>query len=408
MKKSKINLPSVLAEQVENSPLKDASLTTQIAEQFLPHILVVEEKEQLLATLTKGNAQDCDKAKRIALDLGSECSAMGKTKKSQKDYYQTVSRYIDGVYNATEAKARLVQREAQEISDYFANQEKERLKLLAENRKNELIPFCDESDNLDALNLSALSEDAFSHLVFSFQSKHQAKEKALEETKKKDALRVERMSILESETLKPFFNHSLDLGALSEAEWKAELKLAKDTSVAHLEKLKKLEEEKSQQELLNNREKRFYQLGFKLEGDFFVYEDMTIAKTALSSEKFEAAFEKLEKKVSIAQEKKAKEAAKLKEEQEKQTALLAKLEKEAKEAEALKSKILADQDAEKKRMEELKKLPENDRLISWIEGFLIPVQPELKLAQSKNKLESILELFAEFKELAKGVVNEEV
>lgn len=408
MKNQKINLPSVLAEQVEKSPLKDASLTTQIAEQFLPHILVVEEKEKLLSTLTKGNAQDCDKAKRIALDLGSECSAMDKTKKAQKDYYQTVSRYIDGVYNATEAKARLVQKEAKEISDYFANQEKERLRLLAENRKNELLPFCDELDNLDALNLSALSEDAFSHLVFSFQSKYEAKVKSLEEAKKKDALRIARMSIIEAETLKPFFNHSLDLGALSETEWNSELKLAKDNSVAHIEKLKKLEEEKSQQELINNRERRFYQLGFKLEGDFFVYDELNIPKDALSSEKFEAAFEKLEKKVSIVREKKEKEAAKLKEEQEKQAALLAKLEKEAKEAEALKAKLLADQEAERKKIEELKKLPENDRLISWVEGFLIPVQPELKLTQSKNKLESILELFAEFKELAKGVVNEEI
>lgn len=101
----------------------------------------VVEQSDLLKPLDKTNPDDAAKAKRISLDLGKICSRLSAKKKDDKDTLLIETRLIDGLFNVAESTARLTQKDADEIVDYLAGIERERLAKLADSRRDELQKY---------------------------------------------------------------------------------------------------------------------------------------------------------------------------------------------------------------------------------------------------------------------------
>lgn len=187
-----IIIPKPIAEVMGVAALADLSLAQALATNYTPFFNEVQEMAEKVKTLTKGNPEDCAAAKRIALDLGKLCARKDEQKKKDKSYYATVVKYIDSLNNTVENFARLTQADAKEISDYFENQEKERLRKLAEERIAALSLY---AEGAETMNLELMSADAFDIMLTGYKQRHEAKieaEKQAEIEKQKDLIRQQK------------------------------------------------------------------------------------------------------------------------------------------------------------------------------------------------------------------------
>lgn len=133
-------IPAQLIETVQNSGL-ELSKAERYAAGYAPLMGEVIEQAALLKGLDKTSATDVKIAKRVSLDLGKICSRLTSKKKEDKDTLLIETRLIDGLFNVAESTARLTQKEADEIVDYLAGIERERIANMKQARIDELAEY---------------------------------------------------------------------------------------------------------------------------------------------------------------------------------------------------------------------------------------------------------------------------
>lgn len=151
--KKENQLPAEIKNQVKNSGMK-LSIAETIASFYATFMQQAQEQSLLLKVLSKDNAEDVEKAKRIRLDLGKICSAVMQRKKDDKELLLVKSRYIDGLFNTVEGFARLTQKDAEKIEKHAENLKKAELDLLEDKRNNKLNEFEIDFTTVDTRNMS--------------------------------------------------------------------------------------------------------------------------------------------------------------------------------------------------------------------------------------------------------------
>lgn len=329
------------------------------AQNYLPFIVDIQDKIDIVKTLVKGEISDVEKARRVRLDISKINSKLKDQKAKDKELLLIETRYIDKLYNTIDAAAKETQEQAKEIEDYFDNIERERLAKLKANRLELLANF--EVDNLDSFNVEVMSEDAFNIFLKGCEHSYLAKkaeelrlQKELEEKQKIEALHNERKeNALQYYQFWSDFEKTLNFGEQSESDYN--------------NFIERVSKEKTQH-------------------------DATIEKQRLENEKLKA---EAEAKQKIA----AENAAKLKAEQDK----LAKIEAELK----AKQKAEADEQAKiEKEKAELLKQGDKAILLNYISNFSTPsIDASFKNANSILKLKDINAKFESFKVWAKAEVE---
>lgn len=190
-RKKIVSLPESLQKISEEVNITDLTLVETLAMPYVTFINQIDEQLAIYKTLQKGNAADCDKAKRVALDLGKLCARVGEKKKEQKEYYTKVTKYIDGLHNAIEGKARLLQADAKAIADHFENMERQRIMSLNIERTAALEKYCPDAASL---KLGEMEQQSFDSLLEAYKikfEKEQEAKKIAEELAEKERIEKE-------------------------------------------------------------------------------------------------------------------------------------------------------------------------------------------------------------------------
>lgn len=135
------NLPAPIAEVVKAFP--QVSQAEQIAAKYAAVMGLALEIGRKVANLEKGNPEHFELARRARIDLGKVNGAAEKLKKADKEGLLILTRYIDGLYNATVGASKLIQNEADAIEKHFEIMEQQRLEALRAERMAELQPYLD-------------------------------------------------------------------------------------------------------------------------------------------------------------------------------------------------------------------------------------------------------------------------
>jgi colicin import membrane protein len=358
-------LPALINSEVNLSTIGDLTLAQKIASSYTPIVLRVEEKITELKTLQKGNAQDCDKAKRIALDLGKECAALDRQKKADKDQYvNATTKFIDSLFKKIEEAARTSQKEAQDIASHFEQLEKQRLAILAQERVRALIDYTENPEELSKMGLEKMEQHVFDSLLIGFKASFEKRQKEAEEVAKQKAIED----------------------------------AAKEVELEKLRaEIKKKEEADKAAKIIRN--KRTAELGpfiaFVLDYETLISSEEEEYNTRFADIKKLAEFMwEEDRKAKAEQEKKDAELAKAKAEQEKLRKELEQKQLADKAAADLKAKEEAEKAALAKK---LAKAPAKKQLKAWLESFEIPEVPGLSDKEALNTLNNLISKFEGFK-----------
>jgi colicin import membrane protein len=340
-----IIIPPKIQDVIKTSGL-ELTKAQNYAKNYLPFIVEIQEKIDIVNTLVKGEIGDVEKARRVRLDISKINTKLKDQKAKDKESLLVETRYIDKLYNTIDDAAKETQGKAKEIEDHFDNLERERLAKLKADRTELLSKF--EVENLESLNLETMSEDVFDSFLKGCETKFLAKkeeelrlQKEKEEADKLKAVHEERK------------NQLLDYWSLLTDEIK-ELDFSSISGEIFEKVLAK---------------------AVRLKAD----KDAEVEKQRVENERIKA---ELEVKQKIAEDLKkeadkiaAENAAKLKAEQDK----LAKIEAE------IKAKKDAEEKAEKEKLKkekELAKSPIKKQLKAWVDTFeLTPFATKNETAQ---------------------------
>ena len=237
-------LPAKIKQVIADSQIQNMTKAEQIASSYVPFLEQVTEQMNKLKKLKKGDVADVEKARRIRLDLGKICSAVGKQKKADKDLLLLETKFIDSLYNNVEKSARLTQNEAREIEDYYENLEKERVFKLQKEREEKLEPY--GLENLETLKLGEMTTEVWDIFYAGTKSNYEAK-KAAEKKAEEERIAKEKREAEEREKQRL---ENEKLKAEIAKKKKEEEKIAKKLEEERLanEKLKKELEEKERKE----------------------------------------------------------------------------------------------------------------------------------------------------------------
>jgi hypothetical protein len=159
---------------------------------YQPLMIEVLTQADLLKPLDKTNPEDAKIAKRVSLDLGKICSRLTTKKAEDKETLLIKTKLIDGLFNVANSTARLTQKDADEIVDYLAGLERDRIAALANVRRAEL-----ESYGVDAsyLPLGSMDDEQYAGFLdnakLAFEARKAAAEKLESERVERDRLAVE-------------------------------------------------------------------------------------------------------------------------------------------------------------------------------------------------------------------------
>jgi len=412
-------IPEIMEAKTKTASLAkiSVSILQEIDSAFFPHIEALDKIVNTVKTLSKDNPNDCEKAKRAALDLGSLSSKMKDTKKERKDGFSTVVKYIDNLFNVVETKLRLTQADAKEVADYHINLEKQRIAELVASRRAELEEFVDSPIVLESLSLADLDETAFSNLLFTFKSSYELAQKKKEEEAalalqkvEEDKRRLARKDDLFDADLWRFFDENAkeNLGVISEKDYL----LHKKQALAFLE-ADKLEQERLANEAIKakitqDRIVAFTSLGVQYDGEKFSYDSHLVTDNKIlevSETAFLAKLESVTAKINKLKEKAAKELAEENKKKEKEAEQLRLLKAKLEEQAAAAAKILADKAAEEKKIQDLKvaqaAASEKQRIINYVNSAQFTIDtPIIENEKLNLKLTTIIEKLNAFKKWA--------
>lgn len=379
--------------------ITDKSLVVKLGSNYAPLLQEATEFAEQVASLEKGNAQHLEKARRIRIDLGKLRSRKDEQKKTDKNYYLAVGRYIDSLSNTVENAITMAQHEAKEIENYFENLERERIEKLRSERWEQLSQYLEE----EPLGLGDMSEQVFTTLLSGAKKTHEDKieaerqaEIARQEAERKAQLRQARKdNLYKVAAFVPDF-HSIAFEDLSEAEYINLVTKANKAADAHAkeqEKIRKenekLKKEKAAEEARLKAEeeakarakaKRVAKIVKALEGIGYevtegqlvhtTHKNVITSATVNSVETDEAArqFVQQQREWVATQD----ELKKVRDEEEARKA------QEAKE----KAEREAEEEAKRQVEEEARKAPDRDKIRAAVEGLSLP---ELDLTSEEAK-----------------------
>lgn len=284
-KNTELTVVKKLQELPEAKLVTDSTIVVKLSTKYVPYMEKLQDYVSQMELLKKEpeiTKEVADKAKRIKIDIGKLCSELEEIKKSGKEDYNKVIKYIDGLFKTTEGGLRIVQAEANEMANHFANLEKKRLEQLKADRVATLGAYYDQAHTLP---LESMDEPSFQALLEGYKLKKENEEKAAAEAKRlqeeaekkakeeqerkdkelaelkkkqeeenkikeaKNALRKERLEIMAS--IKAIVTE--DVAEMSEEQWN---KLLEEKVKEYDEKLEKEKQEKAATEVKINRDKQ--------------------------------------------------------------------------------------------------------------------------------------------------------
>lgn len=225
-----------------------------IAAQFQPMLdkMVELEKEyNEIITLPIEDAQTSSKAKVLRLKYVKVRTGTDKIHKDQKAFYLSAGRFVDGWKNAQLFAANGIEKKLEEIENYAANKEKERIAALQLERELLLNPY--EVENANQISLGNMGEQFWENFLsgtkLNYETKKEAERKAEED--RLAAIEAEKQRIedqrIENERLK---KEAEDREKILAAERKeaarlaSELKAKQDAEKAEIERLAKIESDR--------------------------------------------------------------------------------------------------------------------------------------------------------------------
>jgi ribosome-associated toxin RatA of RatAB toxin-antitoxin module len=166
---------------------------------YQPLMIEVLTQADLLKPLDKTNPEDAKIAKRVSLDLGKICSRLTTKKAEDKETLLIKTKLIDGLFNVANSTARLTQKDADEIVDYLAGIERERIAALANERRAEL-----ESYGVDAsyLPLGSMDDEQYAGFLDNAKLAFEARKIAAEKLEADRLEQIKQAELAETERLR--------------------------------------------------------------------------------------------------------------------------------------------------------------------------------------------------------------
>lgn len=376
MVKSETLLIEPFTETIQKSGL-ELTKAEKYALGYAPLMREVTEQAAILKPLDKTKPEDAAKAKRVSLDLGKICSRLTDKKKADKEVLLIETRLIDGLFNVTESTARLTQKDADEIVDYLAKIERERLAALADVRRAELESFGADTSYLP---LEIMCDEQYERCLESaklaFEARRIAAEKAEQErieAERLEAERIEKERLAEIERLE---NERKEAERVKAELAEREKELAKERELAAAE------QKRRDAELAKERE------AARIEQERIAKEN----EAKLAEQKRLAQIEADKQAALLAEQRKAAELERQKQQ--------AELERQKAESEKLQKELQAKKDAEAKELE-AKRLaqlaPDKEKINALYKSLKAFTIPEFASAEAKQlgadvqmRIESIL------------------
>jgi hypothetical protein len=435
-------LPEKIQEQITTSGIQDMNLAESIAANFVPFMGEITELTDKLKGLKLGVKEDAEIAKRVNIDLGKIRSRKDDVKKTQKEYYLKVGKFIDSLANVNEGLIAMGQLEAQEHSKYFERLEADRIAKLKEDRNAKMSQY----SQVEIPNLELLPDEVFDMMLANYKVAHEAKIKAEQEAEAKrledERIEKEREALITKRKadIIPYYGFfevpaMQILGDLSEEAFQSKLSEAKQLKLdneAEQERIrlenerlkkeaeKKAEIAKKQQEMLIVRQRelqpyiqfiRDYPTLISSEEKAYKKEFTDIKKGAQDHWEFERTEQlRKDKEEEDRLEKERKEAKVRAIEEAKKQAELGRIQKElAAERQKQADKVAAEKKAEEDRIkaeQELLKAGDKKRIEKWVNDMTIEmINVEGLSEEGENLANDIMVKFESFQKWAKTQVN---
>jgi hypothetical protein len=294
---------------------------------YQPLMIEVLTQADLLKPLDKTNPEDAKIAKRVSLDLGKICSRLTTKKAEDKETLLIKTKLIDGLFNVANSTARLTQKDADEIVDYLAGIERDRIAAMADSRRIELEKY---EANTSYLPLEIMGDEQYQRCLedakLAFEARKIAAEKLeadrLEQIKQAELAETERLR-LQVERIEA---ERVEAVRIKEELAAKEAELVKERAIAErerLDNLAKFEAEQKRVDAENKRiakenevklaeQKRLSDIESKKQAELMAERDKKIAEQKAISDKVAAELQaKKDAEIKAQAENEAKEKAAL-------------------------------------------------------------------------------------------------
>jgi hypothetical protein len=166
---------------------------------YQPLMIEVLAQADLLKPLDKTNPEDAKIAKRVSLDLGKICSRLTTKKAEDKETLLIKTKLIDGLFNVATSTARLTQKDADEIVDYVAGIERDRIAAMADSRRIELEKY---EANTSYLPLEIMGDEQYQRCLEDAKLAFEARKIAAEKLEADRLEQIKQAELAETERLR--------------------------------------------------------------------------------------------------------------------------------------------------------------------------------------------------------------
>jgi hypothetical protein len=276
---------------------------------YQPLMIEVLTQADLLKPLDKTNPEDAKIAKRVSLDLGKICSRLTTKKAEDKETLLIKTKLIDGLFNVANSTARLTQKDADEIVDYLAGIERERIAALANERRAEL-----ESYGVDAsyLPLGSMDDEQYAGFLDNAKLAFEARKIAAEKLEADRLEQIKQAELAETERLRLQVER-IEAERIEAIRVKEELAAKEAELVKEREDAQKLADKLAKENAAKLAEqKRLADIESKKQAELMAERDKKIAEQKATSDKIAAELQaKKDAEIKAQAENEAKEKAAL-------------------------------------------------------------------------------------------------
>lgn len=185
----------------------EESKAADIAAQFKPMLdKMVELEEEYNQVINLPIEKAAAPAKALRLKYVKVRTGTAAIHKEQKEFYLAGGRFVDGWKNAQLFASQGIEKKLEEIENYAANKEKERIAALQAEREAFLQPY--EVENIQQLQLGAMADQVWQNFLHGTVANYKAKKEAerFAEEQRLAAIEAEKARIeaqrIENERLK--------------------------------------------------------------------------------------------------------------------------------------------------------------------------------------------------------------
>lgn len=349
----------------------EESKAADIAAQFKPMLdKMVELEKEYNEVVALPIEEATYKAKALRMKYVKVRTGTEKIHKEQKAFYLSAGRFVDGWKNTQLFASQGIEKKLEEIEEYAANKEKERIAALQVERETLLQPYGVE--NVGVLQLGQMTQDVFNNFLLGTKTAYDQKieSERVAEEQRLAAIEAERIRLEEQAKE----NERLKIEAEEIARLRAEEQAKAETERKAAEELLRIEREKAAAEA-------------KIAAERLEAEKQEAARLAkLEAEKQAKKIAEIEAANKAAREKAAKELA----DQQAEAKKIADELQAKKDAEA---KAEADRIAAEKKAA---KAPDKDKLKLFVASIQLPNIPELSTGEANTILAELRSKFTSY------------